>query len=110
MQNPLLSDATLPAFTSIRPEHVEPAIRELLALNRARIEELAGLAEPSFATLVEPLEELDHRLTRRRTASGFDGAGSPECSTATRGWRCSVSTALRLIPGGAAARRRTHAA
>jgi oligopeptidase A len=33
-------------------------------MNRARIEELAGLSEPSFATLVEPLEELDHRLSR----------------------------------------------
>jgi oligopeptidase A len=64
MQNPLLGDQTLPAFTSIRPEHVEPAIRELLSVNRARIEELAGLANPSFATLVEPLEELDHRVTR----------------------------------------------
>jgi oligopeptidase A len=64
MQNPLLAETTLPAFASIRPEHVEPAIRELLALNRARIEELAALAEPSFATLVEPLEELDHRLSR----------------------------------------------
>jgi len=64
MQNPLLAETTLPAFTSIRPEHVEPAIRELLALNRARIEELARLSEPSFATLVEPLEELDHHLSR----------------------------------------------
>jgi len=64
MQNPLLAELTLPAFTSIRPEHVEPAIRQLLALNRARIEELTGLADPSFAMLVEPLEELDHRLAR----------------------------------------------
>jgi len=64
MQNPLLADQTLPAFTSIRPEHVEPAIRELLSVNRARIEELAGLPDPSFATLVEPLEELDHRVSR----------------------------------------------
>ncbi|HSY09140.1 MAG TPA: M3 family metallopeptidase [Steroidobacteraceae bacterium] len=64
MQNPLLADQTLPAFTSIRPEHVEPAIRELLSVNRARIAELAGLPDPSFATLVEPLEELDHRVSR----------------------------------------------
>jgi len=63
-QNPLLAETALPAFTSIRPEHVEPAIRELLAWNRARIEELAALCDPSFATLVEPLEELDHRLSR----------------------------------------------
>jgi len=64
MQNPLLAETTLPAFESIRPEHVEPAIRELLALNRERIEALAALSDPTFATLVEPLEELDHRLSR----------------------------------------------
>jgi len=64
MQNPLLTDDTLPAFTNIRPEHVEPAIRELLSVSRARIEELEALANPSFATLVEPLEELDHRVSR----------------------------------------------
>jgi oligopeptidase A len=63
-QNPLLAEESLPAFTSIRPEHVEPAIRELLSVNRARIAQLAGLAEPGFATLVEPLEELDHRVSR----------------------------------------------
>jgi oligopeptidase A len=64
MQNPLLAETALPAFNSIRPEHVEPAIRELLAVNRARIEKLAALPDPSFATLVEPLEELQHRLAR----------------------------------------------
>jgi oligopeptidase A len=64
MQNPLLAETALPAFNSIRPEHVEPAIRELLASNRARIGKLAALADPSFATLVEPLEELEHRLSR----------------------------------------------
>src|SRR5450755_2110588 len=64
MQNPLLAETTLPAFNSIRPEHVEPAMREVIASNRARIEELAALSEPSFATLVEPLEELNHRLAR----------------------------------------------
>jgi oligopeptidase A len=64
MQNPLLAEQNLPEFTRIRPEHVEPAIRELLDANRARIEELSTQAEPSFATLVEPLEELDHKVSR----------------------------------------------
>jgi oligopeptidase A len=64
MPNPLLTDHTLPAFTEIRPEHVEPAIRELLDASRARIRELAVLPDPSFATFVEPLEELDHRVAR----------------------------------------------
>src|SRR5580698_7332246 len=64
MPNPLLTDHTLPAFTEIRPEHVEPAIRELLDASRARIRELAALPDPSFANFVEPLEELDHRVAR----------------------------------------------
>jgi oligopeptidase A len=64
MQNPLLGHEGLPPFAQIRPEHVEPAVREVLAENRARIDRLATLANPTFATLVEPLEELQHRLTR----------------------------------------------
>jgi oligopeptidase A len=64
MDNPLLAQEALPAFKSIRPEHVEPAVRELLAANRARIGELASLATPTFATVIEPLEELHHRTSR----------------------------------------------
>jgi oligopeptidase A len=64
MDNPLLGQEALPAFVSIRPEHVEPAVRELLTQNRARIGELATLGEPTFATLIEPLEELHHKISR----------------------------------------------
>jgi len=62
--NPLLAPEPLPPFPDIRPEHVEPAISTLLAENRARIGELERLQEPSFTTLVEPLEDLQHRLAR----------------------------------------------
>jgi oligopeptidase A len=62
--NPLLGEEPLPRFLQIRPEHVEPAMRALLARNRARIGELAALALPTFATLVEPLEELRHGISR----------------------------------------------
>ncbi|HXW74407.1 MAG TPA: M3 family metallopeptidase [Steroidobacteraceae bacterium] len=64
MDNPLLAEEPLPAFMQIRPEHVETAVREVLGANRARIGELASLEGPSFATIVEPLEELHHRLSR----------------------------------------------
>lgn len=64
MDNPLLAHAPLPAFAYIRPEHVEPAVREVLAANRARIDELASVGEPTFAAVVEPLEELHHRVSR----------------------------------------------
>jgi oligopeptidase A len=64
MQNPLLGEDSLPPFARIRPEHVEPAVRELLSEQRARIQDLAGLSNPTFTTFVEPLEDLQHRLTR----------------------------------------------
>ena len=63
-KNPLLAHAPLPAFAVIRPEHVEPAMREVLAAGRARIDELAALDQPTFAAVVAPLEELHHRVSR----------------------------------------------
>ena len=64
MENPLLGQEPLPQFLKIRPEHVEPAVRELLSANRARIEELSSVPQPTFASVVEPLEELQHRISR----------------------------------------------
>lgn len=64
MNNPLLDHAALPAFDRIRPEHVEPAVRQVLDDNRARVAELAAIASPTFDGVIEPLEELQHRLVR----------------------------------------------
>jgi len=64
MENPLLGQEPLPPFALIRPEHVEPGVRELLARGRARIEQLSTLERPTFATVVEPLEELQHQVSR----------------------------------------------
>ena len=64
MENPLLGREPLPQFLQIRPEHVEPAVRGVLTENRARLEALASLPLPTFATLIEPLEELQHRISR----------------------------------------------
>src|SRR4029077_21064134 len=64
MENPLLGQQPLPQFLHIHSEHVEPAVREVLTQNRARIEALASLAQPTFATLIEPLQELQHRVSR----------------------------------------------
>ena len=65
MSNPLLEQDSLPVFTAIKPEHVEEAIDVLLAENRANIETLLdGLKEPTWATLVEPIELWEDRLER----------------------------------------------
>jgi oligopeptidase A len=65
MDNPLFDLTGLPPFSRIRPEHVEPAIDQLLAECRARIAELTQRPEvPTWGSFVEPLEELDDRLSR----------------------------------------------
>jgi oligopeptidase A len=64
MENPLLGQEPLPPFAQIRPEHVEPGMREMLAQGRARIEQLSALDKPTFATVIAPLEDLQHRVSR----------------------------------------------
>ncbi|MGB5651580.1 MAG: M3 family metallopeptidase, partial [Sedimenticolaceae bacterium] len=65
MSNPLLEQTGLPAFSHIRPQHVEPAIDQLLAENRRRIAELLdSVKKPTWQNLVEPIEEWEDRLGR----------------------------------------------
>jgi oligopeptidase A len=64
MENPLLGREPLPPFALIRPEHVEPGVREILERSRARIGQLESLGKPTFATVIEPLEELQHQVSR----------------------------------------------
>jgi oligopeptidase A len=65
MINPLLNPAELPAFTSIRADHVEPAIRALIEESRALLARLlASEGAHTWETLVVPLEEQQHRLMR----------------------------------------------
>ena len=64
MRNPLLEvSQTLPAFSTIKAEHVAPAIRGLLEHNLQQVELLlAKQTEPCWDSLVFPMEALDHRL------------------------------------------------
>ena len=65
MTNPLLNQSGLPDFPHILPSHVEPAIDHLLARNRERIAELLdSIDEPTWANLIEPLDEWDDELDR----------------------------------------------
>ncbi len=65
MTNPLLKQSGLPDFPHILPSHVEPAIDHLLARNRERIAELLdSIDEPTWANLIEPLDEWDDELDR----------------------------------------------
>jgi len=84
MENPLLHTDGLPGFDSIRPEHVEPAIRSQLADNRAQLQALLGKNASTFSSLVEPIEAMQHRLQRTWSpASHLNGVvNSPALRTA----------------------------
>src|SRR5271163_2683059 len=64
VNNPLLDLGELPAFGRIEASHARPALEEVLAENRARLQELTAQAKPTFASLVAPVEELSYRLSR----------------------------------------------
>jgi len=63
--NPLLADTALPAFSQIRPEHVEPAVAAILADYRSGIDALTEPgAKHDFAHLMLSQERLEQRLAR----------------------------------------------
>jgi oligopeptidase A len=63
--NPLLDFSGLPPFDAVRPEHVAPAVRQLLDENRALIARLtAESSAPSWDGFVVPLNEVGERLGR----------------------------------------------
>ena len=63
--NPLLDFSGLPRFSEVRPEHVTPAVEELLAENRRALDGvLAQAGAPTWASLVQPLEDASERLSR----------------------------------------------
>ncbi|MFN2309658.1 MAG: oligopeptidase A [Gammaproteobacteria bacterium] len=63
--NPLLGLTGLPPFSAIRPEHVEPALDALLAECRATVARvLAGATTYTWGNLVQPIEDVEDRLSR----------------------------------------------
>src|SRR2546430_11519938 len=85
MNNPLLAIQGLPAFDEIRPEHVEPAIDELLKQADAALESAVGPGVPAdYEALSIALDVPSERL---RTAWGAVGhlnavADTPELRAA----------------------------
>jgi oligopeptidase A len=64
-QNPLLDFSALPRFSSIRAEHVAPAVDALIAEGNAAIERLAASdAAPTWESFVEPLDDANEKLSR----------------------------------------------
>jgi oligopeptidase A len=63
LSNPLLDFSGLPRFAEIRPEHVAPAVDELLAQARA-VRERTASAPATWDDFVAPLEDANERLGR----------------------------------------------
>ncbi|MDH5649082.1 MAG: oligopeptidase A [Gammaproteobacteria bacterium] len=63
--NPLLNLSGLPQFSAITPEHVEPALDQLLTENRKTLEQLLNQPETfTWDNFVQPLEDMEERLHR----------------------------------------------
>ncbi len=62
-KNPLLIGQGLPPFKEIQPEHIKPGIDDLLATLAAELESLEAAVEPTWSGLVEPLTQLEERLS-----------------------------------------------
>jgi len=66
MHNPLLSiGRDVPAYNQILPEHIQPAINTLLTNAYQVLKEIENLQDvPSWANLIEPLEDVNESLGR----------------------------------------------
>jgi len=63
--NPLLDTSALPRFRDITPEDTVPALQQLIAEHRRKLDELlSGEAALDFVSLVTPFEEMAHELSR----------------------------------------------
>jgi oligopeptidase A len=63
--NPLLIDSILPLFSQIKPEHVEPAIDQLLAEARAIVAKcLQETNVYTWENLVEPIDAVEDKLSK----------------------------------------------
>jgi oligopeptidase A len=93
MSNPLLDTSSLPRFTEIAPENVLPALEQVISTHRDKLDALLDdTANPDFDSLVLPLEEMEHELSRVWSpVSHLQGVlGSPE-------WREAYNAALPVL-------------
>ncbi|MFY0678333.1 MAG: oligopeptidase A [Neptuniibacter sp.] len=65
MSSPLLEPQLLPTFSQIKVEQIESAIDQILTDNRELVAKLVSeQVEPSWDSLVSPLEEMNDRLAK----------------------------------------------
>jgi oligopeptidase A len=64
MKNPLIIEHELPVFSALKPEHVSPAIEQIIAENKAAIKVLKKSRSRNFRDMVNQLDQLDDRLSQ----------------------------------------------
>ncbi|MGY3859429.1 oligopeptidase A [Aeromonas intestinalis] len=65
MNNPLLTMDSLPPFSQIQPEQVQPAVMQAIADCKQKIDDVLARREPhTWDSLIAPLEEVNDRLGR----------------------------------------------
>src|SRR5512137_1645754 len=86
MENPLLAPSAdgLPRFDAVRPEHVEPGMRALLAELGDQLAQLEKSVAPTWSGVVEPLERIGDALATRWGVVGhlMGVRNAPELRTA----------------------------
>jgi len=93
MDNPLLDTSSLPRFGELAPEHVVPAVSELIAEHRQNLLKLLeNEACTSFDGLVARIEDMEHELSRVWSpVSHLQGV------LGSREWRDAYNEALPLL-------------
>ena len=62
--NPLLQSTPVPQFDQIRPDHVVPAMRQLLGELESELQQIESNLQPTWDGLISPLERLEDRLSQ----------------------------------------------
>lgn len=80
MNNPLLEQQTLPAFSRIEPQHIQPAIEKLIQDCRAVTEQVINQPQITWQNFYQPLAEVNDRLSKAWSPVGHLNAvkNSPE--------------------------------
>ncbi len=88
--NPFLKNSELPDFSALQPQFVDAAIAQVLDDNRRAINDLLdGVGEPTWNSLVLPIEELEDRLEQV-----WSPVGHLNGVTNTPEWRHAYESAL----------------
>lgn len=64
MDNPLLTPTTLPNFSHILPELIEPAVKQVIHQNREELTRILSQQKFTWNTLIQPLEDIGDRLSK----------------------------------------------